>query len=157
MLYDRQAPLLTWPETVQERFRKWGRKWPDNEDRGKVNLAIVDYIEAYKAYVDMVYKTCKPFDFETGEGIVVAPAEESLAPPRRVLSGAPARPRGRLVRSGTALDPAHHARGRRAGQQERQGLELGDHQADRRARGRQSRSPRISDRSPRARHSRKPP
>ena len=24
-LYDRQAPLLTWPETVQDRFRKWGR------------------------------------------------------------------------------------------------------------------------------------
>ena len=28
-LYDRQAPLLTWPETVQDRFRKWGRKWPE--------------------------------------------------------------------------------------------------------------------------------
>ena len=27
-LYNRQAPLLTWPETVQERFRKWGRAWP---------------------------------------------------------------------------------------------------------------------------------
>src|SRR4051794_16831402 len=24
LLYSRQAPLLTWPETVQERFRKWG-------------------------------------------------------------------------------------------------------------------------------------
>jgi hypothetical protein len=81
LLYDRQAPLLTWPERVQERFRKWGREWPANEDRGKVNLAIVDYIEAYKAYVDMVYKTCKPFDFESGQGIVVAPPEENLLQP----------------------------------------------------------------------------
>ena len=34
-LYDRQAPLLTWPETVQERFRKWGRKWPRERRRGQ--------------------------------------------------------------------------------------------------------------------------
>jgi hypothetical protein len=80
-LYDRQAPLLTWPETVQERFRKWGRKWPETEDAGKVTLAEVDYIAAYKEYVDMVYKTFKPFDFETGEGIVVAPPKEALLEP----------------------------------------------------------------------------
>src|SRR5262249_23122169 len=48
-LYDRQAPLLTWPETVQERFRKWGRKWPETEDPGRVNFAISEYIEAYPA------------------------------------------------------------------------------------------------------------
>src|SRR5262245_51457390 len=29
-LFDRQAPLLTWPEEVQARFRRWGRKWPEN-------------------------------------------------------------------------------------------------------------------------------
>jgi hypothetical protein len=45
-LYDRQAPLLTWPDTVQERFQKWGRKWPENVDAGKVTLAQVDYINA---------------------------------------------------------------------------------------------------------------
>src|SRR5262249_4700941 len=56
-LYDRQAPLLTWPETVKERFLKWGRKWPEGEDPGRVNLAIVDYIYAYPEYVDMVYQT----------------------------------------------------------------------------------------------------
>ena len=39
-LYDRQAPLLTWPETVQDRFRKWGRKWPETEDSARVQLAI---------------------------------------------------------------------------------------------------------------------
>ncbi len=80
-LYDRQANLLTWPETVQERFRKWGRKFPENENQGRVNIAIVDYIAAYKDYVSMVFKTCKPFNFETGEGIVVAPPEEALLRP----------------------------------------------------------------------------
>ena len=73
--------MLTWPETVQERFRKWGRNWPEDEDPGKVTLAQVDYIAAYKDYVDMVYKTFKPFDYETGEGIVVAPAKEMLLRP----------------------------------------------------------------------------
>jgi hypothetical protein len=80
-LYARQAPLLTWPETVQERFRKWGRQWPETEDAGKVTLAQVDYIAAYKDYVDMVYKTFKPFDYETGEGIVVAAPKEALLRP----------------------------------------------------------------------------
>jgi len=80
-LYNRQAPLLTWPETVQERFRKWGRQWPKDEDPGRVNLAIVDYIEAYKDYVGMVYKTFKPFDYETGKGIVAAPPEDALLRP----------------------------------------------------------------------------
>ncbi len=80
-LYDRQAPLLTWPEIVQDRFRKWGRTWPENEDRGKVRLAIVDYIEAYPAYVDLVYKTFDPFDYETGKGIVAAPSKEQLLMP----------------------------------------------------------------------------
>jgi hypothetical protein len=80
-LYDRQAPLLTWPETVQERFRKWGRQWPKEEDPGRVNLAIVDYIEAYKDYVTMVYKTFKPFDYEAGNGIVAAPPQDALLRP----------------------------------------------------------------------------
>jgi hypothetical protein len=80
-LYDRQAPLLTWPDTVQERFRKWGRDWPKDENAGNVTIAQVDYIAAYNDYVDMVYKTFKPFDFETGEGIVMAPPKEVLLRP----------------------------------------------------------------------------
>ncbi len=80
-LYDRQAPLLTWPDTVQERFQKWGRKWPEDVDPGKVTLAQIDYIAAYKDYVDMVYSTFKPFNYETGEGIVVAPPKEVLLRP----------------------------------------------------------------------------
>jgi len=80
-LFDRQAPLLTWPESVQERFRKWGRTWPEKTDPRKIELAIVDYIEAYPSYVAMVYKTFNPFDYETGEGVVVAPPEAALLRP----------------------------------------------------------------------------
>ena len=80
-LYNRQAPLLTWPEPVQERFRKWGRTWPENEDVSRVTLAQIDYIAAYKDYVDMVYKTFKPFDYPTGEGIVVAAPKDALLSP----------------------------------------------------------------------------
>ncbi len=80
-LYKRQAPLLTWPETVQERFRKWGRKWPENTAENAVSAAIVDYIEAYPKYVTEVYKTFHPFDYETGKGIVSAPPEEALLRP----------------------------------------------------------------------------
>ena len=76
-LYERQAPLLTWPEQVQaRRFRKWGRKWPDNTDPRKVYYAIIDYVEAYPNYVKMVYQTCNPFNYETGEGVVEAGPEE---------------------------------------------------------------------------------
>jgi hypothetical protein len=80
-LFDRQAPLLTWPEPVQERFRKWGRKWPEDEDKGRVLFAIIEYMEAYPEYVTMVYKCFKPYDFETGEGIVVAAPKEVLLRP----------------------------------------------------------------------------
>ena len=80
-LYDRQAPLLTWPETVQDRFRKWGRKWPEGVDSARVQLAYIDYGHAYPDYVDMVYKTFHPFDYETGEGIVAAPPKDALLRP----------------------------------------------------------------------------
>jgi len=82
-LFERQAPLLTWPEQVQERFRTWGRQWPEKESPKKVELVIVDYIEAYDAYVSMVYKTCNPFDFETGTGIVATPGQEQLLRPTK--------------------------------------------------------------------------
>ena len=80
-LYDRQAPLLTWPEGVQERFQTWGRQWPEKVDPRKIELAKVDFIEAYPAYVKMVYKTFNPFDYETGEGVVAAPSEPELLLP----------------------------------------------------------------------------
>jgi hypothetical protein len=80
-LYDRQAPLLTWPEGTQERFQAWGPKWPEKVSPTKVETAIVDYIEAYPAYVNMVYKTFNPFNYETGEGIVAGPPEGALLAP----------------------------------------------------------------------------
>ena len=80
-LYDRQAPLLTWPETVQERFQKWGRKWPENVDAGRGHARPGRLHRGLKDYVDMVYKTFKPFDYETGEGIVAAPPKEVLLRP----------------------------------------------------------------------------
>ncbi|AMV37655.1 hypothetical protein [Planctomyces sp. SH-PL62] len=80
-LYDRQAPLLTWPPSVSERFKAWGRKWPEDAAPSAVQLAIVDYVEAYPAYVDQVFKVFRPFDYETGEGVVAsAPKEQLLRP-----------------------------------------------------------------------------
>ncbi|APW63465.1 hypothetical protein [Paludisphaera borealis] len=77
-LYDRQAPLLTWPEPVAERFKKWGRQWPTEAADGAVQIAIIDYTEAYQKYVDEVFKTFHPFDYDTGEGIVASPPSAVL-------------------------------------------------------------------------------
>ncbi len=82
-LFDRQAPLLTWPSTVEKRFPAWGRKWPEKVEPTKVELAIADYIDAYPAFVSMVYKTCNPFDFETGTGIVSTPGQDELLRPTK--------------------------------------------------------------------------
>src|SRR5262249_33323606 len=43
--------------------------------------AKVDYIYAYPAYVNMVYKTFNPFNYETGDGVVAAPPESALLMP----------------------------------------------------------------------------
>ena len=80
-LYKRQEPLLTWPETVSERFKKWGRSWPEDEAVGAVQLAIVDYVEAYPEYVESIYQTFHPFNYETGEGVVAAPPTNVLLRP----------------------------------------------------------------------------
>jgi hypothetical protein len=82
-LFDRQAPLLTWPSTVQERFRAWGPKWPEKVNPRQVELAIVDYIEAYPAYVTMVYETCNPFNYESGKGIVTTSGQDELLRPTK--------------------------------------------------------------------------
>ena len=76
--YERQAPLLTWPETVADRFTKWGRKWPEDVADTAVNIAIIDYIEAYPGYVDGVFKVFRPFDYETGEGVVASAPKDQL-------------------------------------------------------------------------------
>ncbi len=82
-LYDRQAPLLTWPERVQDRFTTWGRQWPKDVDSSAVRIAIIDYVGAYQGFVTEVYKSFKPFDYETGTGIVAAPPEEMLLRPAK--------------------------------------------------------------------------
>ena len=138
-LFDRQAPLLTWPETVQERFRKWGRKWPENTSPAKDRARDRRLHRGLPSYVAMVYKTFNPFDYETGEGVVVAPPEDALLRPAKFDSRTSSRPRESLGRPGAALDPAHLAGGRGAGQQECQGLGYRHHPTDPVARGRQSR------------------
>jgi hypothetical protein len=80
-LYERQATLLTWPKTVEERFRTWERKWPENVDPGAVQIAIIEYVTAYPKFVSEVYQTFKPFDVVEGTGLVSAPAEEILLRP----------------------------------------------------------------------------
>jgi hypothetical protein len=82
-LYARQAPLLTWPEEVAGTFSEWGRKWPEDVDRNVVYQAVDAYIRTYDPYVQQVYQTLRPFDFETGKGIVVAPPAEVLLRPTR--------------------------------------------------------------------------
>ena len=81
-LYDRQAPLLTWPETVQERFQQVGPQMARERGRRQgPRWRMSTTSTPIQAYVDMVYKTFKPFDYETGEGIVAAPPKEVLLRP----------------------------------------------------------------------------
>src|SRR4051812_49220594 len=61
-LYNRQAPLLTWPTNVEERFRTWGNKWPENVDASAVRFAIIDYVNDYPKQVTDVYQTFRPYD-----------------------------------------------------------------------------------------------
>lgn len=81
-LFALQEPLLRWPEDVEARFRKWGRKFPNDVDRGQVQATINDYTLAYPTFVNKVYKIFKPFNFDTGElEFVVAPEESVLLRP----------------------------------------------------------------------------
>ena len=82
-LYQRQAPLLTWPNRVQERFTAWGRQWPKDTDASAVQVAIIDYIDAYPKFVTEVYKSFHPFDPKDGTG-------RRRRSPRRTLCSAPA-------------------------------------------------------------------
>ncbi|MBV8232750.1 MAG: hypothetical protein JO329_22435 [Planctomycetaceae bacterium] len=80
-LHARQAPLQTWPKSVEERFRAWGRKWPENVDASAVQVAIIDYVTAYPRYVSDIYRSFHPFDPVEGTGIVAAPPEATLLKP----------------------------------------------------------------------------
>jgi hypothetical protein len=80
-LYDRQAPFLDWPSSVETRFRTWERKWPESVDASAVQLAIIEYVTAYPGFVSKVYHTFQPFDVVEGTGLVSAPAEDVLLHP----------------------------------------------------------------------------
>lgn len=80
-LYARQAPLLKWPDLVEQRFHEWGRKWPENVDLGAVQKAISDYVDSYEKAVDETYKKVRPWDYVEGTGIVVVPDKLTLLRP----------------------------------------------------------------------------
>jgi hypothetical protein len=88
-LYDRQAPLLTWPDEVSERFITWGRRWPEGVDPALIADTINTYIKVYDVYVDNVYQSFRPFDYETGKGVVAAPDKQSLLQPKAFIETAP--------------------------------------------------------------------
>jgi hypothetical protein len=80
-LYDRQAPYLDWPKSVQDRFPTWERKWPESVDASAVQLAIIEYVTAYPKFVNAVYESFHPFNVVEGTGLVSAPAEDVLLHP----------------------------------------------------------------------------
>jgi hypothetical protein len=88
-LYDRQAPLLTWPSEVSERFNTWGRKWPTGVDDALIADTINSYVLTYEPYVDTVYKSFRPFDYDSGEGVVSAPSRDALLRPAFFSADAP--------------------------------------------------------------------
>ena len=80
-LYNRQAPLLTWPKTVQERFRKWGRNGPRMSPKAPSSSPWSITSRPIRNTSTEVYKVFHPFDYETGKGIVAAPPKEALLRP----------------------------------------------------------------------------
>ncbi len=80
-LYGVQAPLLTWPDRVKDRFQAWGRKWPEDVDKGAVQAAIGDYVFEYEKAVDATYAKVNPWDYVEGKGIVVVPEKTAFLRP----------------------------------------------------------------------------
>ncbi len=78
-LYERQAPLLTWPKAVEADIPNWGQRvWPKGVDASRVQQTITNYVETYNTYVEQVYQSFKPFNPMDGTGIVAAPPKETL-------------------------------------------------------------------------------
>ena len=90
-LFARQEPLLKWPEDVEDKFRKWGRKYPTDVDKGQVQATLIDYTISYPNFVSKIYKTFKPFNYDSpdGGGIVAAPDEKMLLRPAVFSADAP--------------------------------------------------------------------
>ncbi len=81
MLYEQQAPLLTWPPEVAEQYTSWGPRWPEGVSSTAITLTNNTYAAVYPQYVDKVYDSFRPFNYEDGSGIVVAPVKDSLLRP----------------------------------------------------------------------------
>jgi hypothetical protein len=81
LLYNRQAPLLTWPEEVADMFQTWGKRWPESYDDAAIRNVVNDYVQLYPDQVDATYAAFRPFNYEDGTGIVVAPVKEALLRP----------------------------------------------------------------------------
>jgi hypothetical protein len=77
-LYATQAPLLDWPSEVEERFKEWGRKYPEGVSGNLITATTTIYVDTYPEYAKKVYETFKPWNPEDGSGIVVAPPMDSL-------------------------------------------------------------------------------
>jgi hypothetical protein len=84
-----QEPLLRWPEEVEAKFLRWGRKFPEDVDRLEVQRTLTDYTYAYPNFISKIYKIFKPFNYEDGTGIVVAPDEKALLKPAPFLTDNP--------------------------------------------------------------------
>ncbi len=83
VLYDRQAPLLSWPTPSSRRNSAHGAA-SGRTPRGRhqqLQDAILEYVQAFEAYVDRVYAVFKPFNSEDGTGIVAAPSRDDLLLP----------------------------------------------------------------------------
>jgi hypothetical protein len=82
MLYNQQAPLLTWPPEVEPQMKEWGiTAWPEKADDALVQQTINTFVQVYPTYVDQVYNSFRPFNYEDGEGLVAAPPKEALLRP----------------------------------------------------------------------------
>ncbi|WP_169976142.1 hypothetical protein [Tautonia rosea] len=77
-LYDRQAPLLDWPEEVAPQLTEWGRDIPEDISENETQRVAYFYSQVYDDYAKNVYDVVKPWDPIEGEGIVVVPPMESL-------------------------------------------------------------------------------
>ena len=76
-----QEPLLRWPEEVEAKFNRWGRAYPTTVDRSEVTRTLIDYTHVYPNFVSKIYQVFRPFNYEDGTGIVVAPDEKTLLRP----------------------------------------------------------------------------
>ncbi len=57
-----QEPLLRWPEEIEAKFLRWGRKYPTDVDSGEVTRTLVDYTFFYPNFVSKIYKIFKTFN-----------------------------------------------------------------------------------------------